>query len=213
MSKPTMPMRDRFDRFVNRRAADECWEWKGAKVNGYGVFQVRKHNLARAHRMAFEWANPDMPKGTFVLHSCHNRACVNPSHLRAGTHDDNMNDLRISGRARALSAEEAKRALRLREEEGLSWEALGTQFSVSGEIMKRVVRRAKQGDFGGDNPLKMVRIYTQTTPEMVASMKAMKEQGVSYNEIARRLDIHPRTIRAYCGPSDIPRGRPKRVLQ
>jgi hypothetical protein len=34
----------------------------------------------------------------WVLHSCHNRLCVNPRHLRAGTRQDNVDDMVAAGR-------------------------------------------------------------------------------------------------------------------
>jgi hypothetical protein len=35
----------------------------------------------------------------FVLHRCDYRHCVNPNHLRVGTHTENMTDMRVKGRA------------------------------------------------------------------------------------------------------------------
>lgn len=61
--------------------------------NGYG----RIHHKGRtmyAHRIAWELgAGEPLPKGAFVLHSCDNRRCVNPAHLRSGTFQDNMDDM------------------------------------------------------------------------------------------------------------------------
>ena len=36
---------------------------------------------------------------TYVLHSCHNRKCCNPAHLRAGNAKDNVKDMHDAGRA------------------------------------------------------------------------------------------------------------------
>ena len=60
--------------------------------NGYGQVHV-KGKTAYAHRVAWELANGPLPVGAFILHSCDNRRCVNPDHLRIGTFQDNMDDM------------------------------------------------------------------------------------------------------------------------
>ena len=40
----------------------------------------------------------EIPKGMHVLHSCDCRACINPAHLRLGTHQENMQDAVDRGR-------------------------------------------------------------------------------------------------------------------
>ena len=59
--------------------------------NGY----VRKwHNgkLHLHHRLAYEQEHGPIPKGQVVMHTCDNRACINPQHLRLGTQQDNITD-------------------------------------------------------------------------------------------------------------------------
>lgn len=74
-----------------------CWIWQGSKFRwGYGVFSWKDKNQV-AHRVAWELMHGQEPK-LFLLHSCDTPACVNPSHLREGTHNDNMQDAISRGR-------------------------------------------------------------------------------------------------------------------
>ena len=60
-----------------------------------------------AHRAAWEVANGPIPDGegwhgTVVLHTCDNRLCCNPAHLRLGTQADNVRDMDAKGRRVAV---------------------------------------------------------------------------------------------------------------
>ena len=76
-----------------------CWLWTGyVGSHGYGVFASKRHSL-RAHRVAFRLATGEkLDSSTYVLHSCDVKTCVNPSHLRTGTHAENMRDMVSRGR-------------------------------------------------------------------------------------------------------------------
>lgn len=94
---------DRFWRKVSRRTNSECWPWEGTmRSNGYGVFWSG-HKLQRAHRVAWELHSGEtVPEGKLILHSCDNRRCCNPTHLRPGTAQDNADDWgqRVRGTAK-----------------------------------------------------------------------------------------------------------------
>ena len=76
----------------------ECWEWTAAKfTKGYGAFGIRGKS-ERAHRVAWMLANQKPIGKYFILHSCDNPKCVNPAHLRRGTHRDNEKDKVNRGR-------------------------------------------------------------------------------------------------------------------
>lgn len=97
--------RDEGERFwekVDRSAgADACWPWTAALgPSGYGHFWSRGRMRA-ASRIAHELAKGPIPAGLFVLHSCDNRICCNPAHLRTGTQLDNMREAAERGRVRS----------------------------------------------------------------------------------------------------------------
>lgn len=93
---------EKYVRIAPVGAPGECWNWvRGPfRERTYGrIFLLRRGYLA--HRVAYEIAKGAIPDGLDVLHSCHNRRCVNPAHLRAGTHEENMRDMVLAGRSAA----------------------------------------------------------------------------------------------------------------
>ena len=67
-----------------------CWLWTGYKQkNGYGAIKAFGR-FVMAHRFAHELYLGPIPPGLEILHSCDVKLCVNPDHIRAGTHAENM---------------------------------------------------------------------------------------------------------------------------
>jgi hypothetical protein len=81
-----------LDRFVDKIEIrpDGCWGWMAArKDNGYGSFGTARQTWY-AHRFAYEWLVGPIPEGLEIDHLCRVRECVNPAHLEAVTHRENI---------------------------------------------------------------------------------------------------------------------------
>lgn len=86
-------------RFLEKvyRTAKSCWIWEAAKdPNGYGRFWF-EGQMRLAHRISYQIFVGIIPSNLDVLHDCNNPSCVNPEHLKLGTHQDNMTDLALAG--------------------------------------------------------------------------------------------------------------------
>ena len=64
-----------------------CWLWTAALNNdGYARF----FPYARGYKAAFEHWKGSVPEGKEIDHICGVRCCVNPAHLQAITHKENI---------------------------------------------------------------------------------------------------------------------------
>lgn len=98
-------MRHPYERMMTRVRRDErtgCLLYTGSKDgDGYGTVSTRRGCApAKAHRLAYEHAFGAIPAGHDVCHRCDTPACIEPTHLFAGTRTDNMRDCRTKGRLR-----------------------------------------------------------------------------------------------------------------
>lgn len=77
------------------RGDDGCWQWIGSN-NGRGYGQIyfdQRRGLVPAHRVSLMLRDGEWPDG-LVDHTCHNRGCVNPDHLRVVSASQNQQNLK-----------------------------------------------------------------------------------------------------------------------
>ena len=87
-----------------------CWEWIGRKnKSGYGLTGIRSGSEL-AHRAYWQLVIGEIPSGMCLLHSCDNKKCVNPAHLRIGTHAENMAEASERNRMRPSKGEKNGRS-------------------------------------------------------------------------------------------------------
>lgn len=80
-----------------------CWLWAGAlDGKGYSLMYAQGKNR-RAHRVSYEQQKGPIPDGLEIDHLCRTRCCVNPDHLEAVTHAENIRRGDYSGNGKNRS--------------------------------------------------------------------------------------------------------------
>lgn len=129
----------------------ECWIWTSARARqGYGQFFLARrpegHIKEMAHRFALA-LKLGRPLKLDALHSCHNPSCVRPSHLREGTHQENLDEMKAAGRCvrgegrwSAKLTEAKVIDMRERAARGASIQMLANENGVSHSTAMRAIR-------------------------------------------------------------------------
>lgn len=132
--------------------SDECLPWPfGDNGNGYG--QVRFEGTSRyPHRIMCGWVHGQSPSPLHqAAHSCGNRLCVNPQHLRWS--DQSGNELDKVGHGRDIRGERhpnakltEKDVLEIRALEGsLTHEEMAQKFNIGSVHVHRILQRTRWG--------------------------------------------------------------------
>lgn len=127
---------------------DACWLWLGGHLqSGYAM-----GSRTTAHREVYEKMRGPIPPGLEIDHLCRNRGCVNPSHLEAVTHQENIRRspvnsgrCRIMGRQRSpLNAVDVADIRRLRER-GVSPGEIANRYNLHKKSIWRIVSGKRWG--------------------------------------------------------------------
>lgn len=128
---------------------DECVEWPYADAgNGYGQLCINGKNH-KAHRLACTLVHGPPPAPRLVAaHSCDNRSCVNPRHIRWATEQENHDDAVARDRQakgtgipqHRLSPEQVVAIRAAYARGGVRQSDLALQYGVSQSLVSLIVR-------------------------------------------------------------------------
>ncbi len=168
-----------------------CWEWTGSKVaGGYGMLGGERGSAnVLAHRFSYEHHKSALPTGMLVCHSCDNPGCVNPDHLFAGTHEENMRDMQRKGRACVLSGAQIDDVLSLYRG-GMSQDAISQIFGVARATIGRIIAGGRES---GSSAISGK--YVVLSDSQRASVVAQLNDGLPVKRIAESFGVDRKTIR------------------
>ena len=89
---------DKVDKTPGYGPHGHCWLWTAScDTDGYGQIRDTDGRLRKATHIMWELTYEQLCAAEEICHTCHTRACVNPSHLYEGTHKTNAADMMRDG--------------------------------------------------------------------------------------------------------------------
>lgn len=151
-----MVLTDPYPRIMGkiREQADGHWIWEGSRCGlkrEYGQTTMKGRRMV-AHRAVWLLLRGPVPEGMELLHQCPFTLCVNPDHLRVGTHSENILEA-VAARGSWAPRGEANTSAKLtwdkvaqireRAAAGEMQAALAAEFGVSQPAISYIVRGKK----------------------------------------------------------------------
>ena len=129
-----------------------CWNNVSHAVDkdGYGKIQYHK-KYYRIHRLIYELENNiELLPHEIVMHTCDNPRCFNPSHLKLGTSQDNMQD-KINKNRQAKNEQHGRH--KLTDEQVIeiykasgSQQSIADKYNVSQNLVSKIKRKVLHTD-------------------------------------------------------------------
>lgn len=134
-----------------------CWIWTGyIATNGYGRIAVGRTARRGAHVHAYLLTYGPHESGLYICHHCDNPICVRPTHLYAGTHEQNTQDMVTRKRAasctqvqigemnyRTALTDNDVVAIRRLHSQGASYRELARRFNIGKSGIGHIIRRER----------------------------------------------------------------------
>lgn len=146
-----MTTREEFREYLMERViidSNDCWLWQAHQMgDGYGSTKTFLEGN-NAHRNSYRVFNGTIPKRLIVRHTCDVRLCINPDHLKIGTHQDNVQDCidrerrappNYNGRPHEIS-DKIILEIRSMAERGMSYGNIAATFNISKGYAWKIVK-------------------------------------------------------------------------
>lgn len=126
-----------------------CWDWAGSLHNdGYAAWNTGGRQI-KVHRASYLLNVGPVPNKRFVVHTCGNRRCVNPDHLKLvdykGLYQHNLQRGDVARGERngfaTLTAKKVRRIRRLAESGKYTHRQIGDMFGCHQSNISRIVAR------------------------------------------------------------------------
>ncbi len=113
-----------------------------ARSDGYHV-QYHLGKRWAYHRLVAHWAFGPCPDGMEVCHSCDNRWCCEPTHLRYDTRSNNLHDIKKNGRVYRKLSQPLADAIRREASTGRRQQDIAKDYGVSQTQVSLIHRKAQ----------------------------------------------------------------------
>lgn len=143
-----MPNSHTVDYIVNRitKTDNGCWLWSlKIRPDGYALCTYKRQSIY-AHILSYKCFIGNIVDGLEVMHTCDVRHCVNPKHLKLGTHAQNMKDMALKHRGNfvRLTDEQIKDIRYLVNVMGIPTNEVANQYGISQPYVSRLARHLRR---------------------------------------------------------------------
>lgn len=153
----------KFEDSFDKISIEECWYWKRVEKKSYGYISFKGKNYI-AHRLSYEIYRGPIVNKLFVLHACDNKSCVNPNHLRLGTHQQNMNDC-------------AKR---------IHWKRYIKKHNKKNNVIELKEKDANTSKFYTPKPINRIKLYFDSVEEKKFLSEKFRRTQQEYKQFLAR---------------------------
>lgn len=130
---------------------NNCWICISHATDKDGYPKIRRNNkYLRLSRYIYKQKYGFIDNSKFVMHECDNPSCINPKHLKLGTHQENMDDRQNKNRqpygenngSSILTEIQVHEICKLLEEKKYTQKYIGSKYNVNNSTISNIVRGA-----------------------------------------------------------------------